>query len=238
MFDGKMKAVTFSYDDGTEQDIRLIEIFNKYGLRGTFNISSGRIGQQRQLFRDGATVCHNKIKKEELTRVYKGHEVAGHTVDHQNLTALSDREITYTVEADRLALSDIMGYEVLGMAYPGAGVVYNKHVSEVIRQTTGMKYARIDDSAPDFGVPTDLFLLKPTCRQYKQFDRLYALAEQFIAMKPDTPQIFYIWGHSFEFDVDNSWEQMERFCKFIGGHEDIFYGTNREIFLKKQLFEH
>ena len=25
MFDGKMKAVTFSYDDGITQDIRLIE---------------------------------------------------------------------------------------------------------------------------------------------------------------------------------------------------------------------
>ena len=29
MFDGKMKAVTFSYDDGVTQDRRLIEVFNK-----------------------------------------------------------------------------------------------------------------------------------------------------------------------------------------------------------------
>ena len=28
-FDGKMKAVTFSYDDGVTQDVRLVEIFNK-----------------------------------------------------------------------------------------------------------------------------------------------------------------------------------------------------------------
>ena len=38
MFNGKMKALTFSYDDGVLQDERLIEIFNKYGLKGTFNI--------------------------------------------------------------------------------------------------------------------------------------------------------------------------------------------------------
>ena len=37
---GKLKALTFSYDDGVEQDVRLIEIFKKYGLRGTFNLNS------------------------------------------------------------------------------------------------------------------------------------------------------------------------------------------------------
>ena len=38
MFNGKNKAITFSYDDGVMQDIRLIEIFNKYNLKATFNI--------------------------------------------------------------------------------------------------------------------------------------------------------------------------------------------------------
>ncbi|HNX14524.1 MAG TPA: polysaccharide deacetylase, partial [Oscillospiraceae bacterium] len=37
MFDNKKKAVTFSYDDGVTQDIRLIELFNKYGMKATFN---------------------------------------------------------------------------------------------------------------------------------------------------------------------------------------------------------
>ena len=36
MFNGKMKAVTFSYDDGVTQDIRLIELLNKYKLKSTF----------------------------------------------------------------------------------------------------------------------------------------------------------------------------------------------------------
>ena len=41
---GKMKAVTFSYDDGVNQDISLAEIFSSYGLKGTFNINSGYFG--------------------------------------------------------------------------------------------------------------------------------------------------------------------------------------------------
>lgn len=40
--DGKTKAFTLSYDDCVVQDKRLIEIFNKYGLKSTFNICSGR----------------------------------------------------------------------------------------------------------------------------------------------------------------------------------------------------
>ena len=39
--DGKQKVLTLSYDDGIVQDIRLIEIMNKYGLKGTFNINTG-----------------------------------------------------------------------------------------------------------------------------------------------------------------------------------------------------
>ena len=33
MFHGKCKAVTFSYDDGVSQDVRLIALLNKYGLK-------------------------------------------------------------------------------------------------------------------------------------------------------------------------------------------------------------
>ena len=35
------KALTFSFDDGNVDDIRLIEILNKYGLKATFNLNSG-----------------------------------------------------------------------------------------------------------------------------------------------------------------------------------------------------
>ncbi len=231
MFHGKMKAVTFSYDDGVTQDIRLIEILNKYQLKGTFNLNSGRLGQTRDLIRNGVTVSQNKNRKEDLIRIYAGHEVAGHTVDHENLTKLSDREITKTVEADRLALSEIMGYEVVGMAYPGSGVVYDERTARVIRETTGMKYARADDSTENFELPSDLFLFNPSERQHNRFDKLFAMAEEFIQLKPETPKLFCIWGHAYEFDIQDTWDTMDRFCKLISQHDDIFYGTNKEVLL-------
>lgn len=43
VFNGKNKALTFSFDDGNVDDIRLIKIMNKYGLKGTFNLNSGKM---------------------------------------------------------------------------------------------------------------------------------------------------------------------------------------------------
>ena len=44
MWNGKKKAITFSFDDGVTQDIRVIKILNQYGLKGTFNLNSGFFG--------------------------------------------------------------------------------------------------------------------------------------------------------------------------------------------------
>ena len=55
-FYGKKKAITFSYDDGVTQDIRLIELFNKYGLKCTFNLNSDLLGKPGELLREGVHV--------------------------------------------------------------------------------------------------------------------------------------------------------------------------------------
>ena len=90
MFNGKKKAITFSYDDGVTQDIRLIELFNKYGLKGTFNLNSEFLGGFNTLVRDGQTITHNKNKAEDVRHIYDGHEVAVHTLTHPFLPAIED----------------------------------------------------------------------------------------------------------------------------------------------------
>ena len=37
---GAYKVVTLSYDDNVEEDVRLVEIMKKHGLKGTFNLNS------------------------------------------------------------------------------------------------------------------------------------------------------------------------------------------------------
>ena len=38
-YGGKKRVVTFSYDDGNPLDERLIGLFNKYGVKGTFHLN-------------------------------------------------------------------------------------------------------------------------------------------------------------------------------------------------------
>lgn len=220
MFNGKMKAVTFSYDDAPFQDRRLVEIFNKYGLKCTFNVNSGLFGQG-----------HRTIMPEEMPSLYKGHEVAVHTLTHPHLENMTDdAEIVKQVEDDRKYLSEIMGYNVVGMAYPFG--TYNDNVVKLIDEQTGVLYSRTVRATCNFDVQTDLLRFHPTCH-HKHPD-VFEMAKKFIEMKPDTPQVLYIWGHSYEFDrEDGEWERMEELCKLLSGHDDIFYGTNAEVLLAK-----
>lgn len=232
MFNGKMKAVTFSYDDGVTQDRKLIEILDKYNLKSTFNLNSGLLGTSNSIYfqHQKATVAHCKPKISEVPDIYKGHEVAAHTFNHPNLTDCDKAEIIRQVNADKAALEAIVGYEIVGMAYPGGGVNYNSFVSDTVRNNTSLKYARTIVCTENFDLQDNLLEFKPTVF-HVNFEKTFELAEEFIKMKPETPKLFYIWGHSYEFDVDDRWSRFEEFCKLISNRDDIFYGTNKEVLL-------
>ncbi len=226
-----LKAVTFSYDDGVTQDIRLINLLNKYNLKCTFNLNSERLDRGDTHVCRGTMVSHYKIKKEQVREIYEGHEVAVHTLTHPNLTTLSEEEIIYQVETDRLNLSKLVGYEVVGMAYPCGGVNNDDRVADIIKNSTGVKYSRTITDTHNFDLQDNLFRFNPSV-YHLDFDILMELGQKFVDLKPEKPQIFYIWGHSYEMDIDNSyWQKLEEFFKLISNKKDIFYGTNKEILL-------
>lgn len=230
MFDGKLKAVTFSYDDGITQDIRLIEILNRYGLKATFNLNSELLGQKGSLEILGKRISHNKISRNEIAGIYTGHEIAAHTLTHPDMTEMDECEVIRQVEFDRLNLSELSGYEVIGMAYPGGQPNYNSRIAQIIEDKTGVKYARTTICSNDFSAQRDLYEFHPSVH-HRNWDKMYELAEKFISLTPKSEKIFYIWGHSYEFDINDEWDQFENFCKFISKRKDIFYGTNKEILL-------
>ena len=225
------KALTYSYADGVTQDKRLIEILNKYGLKATFNINSELLGKPGSLIRENVQVNHTKINPEDVARVYTGHEVAAHTLTHPMLPKCTREEVIRQVEEDRLALSKLVGYEVVGMAYPGGGVNNNDEVAQIIRENTGIKYARTIESTYNFDVQSNLYRFNPTVYHIMEMDKLFELGEKFLTLETDKPQIFYVWGHSYEFDIHDTWGEFEKFCQMMSGRDDIFYGTNKEILL-------
>lgn len=232
MFDGKLKAVTFSFDDGVTQDKRLIEIFNKYGLKSTFNLNSGKLGLAGQWTCAGVLINHIKFTAEELPEIYAGHEVASHTVTHAGISKMADADILHQVNDDVDTLSSIMGYPVVGFAYPGVGgcPLVTDELREFIRNNTKVQYARVCEATHNFDLQDDLYNFKPTCHN-DDSKLLFELAHKFIDMKPDKPQLFYVMGHAYSFDAHDSWDTFEEFCKLISGHDDTFYGTNKQCLL-------
>lgn len=233
MWNGKNKALTFSFDDGVLQDIKLIEIFNKYGIKGTFNLNSARLGTFGTVpYANGTKIGrHDKVCPQDVKSVYDGQEVAVHTLVHPALCTLDDISVIYQVETDRKILSDLCGYEVVGMAYPGGPPNNDKRVQKLIKEHTGVKYARSYPSTHTFELPKNLYEIESSV-YFQHPDKMFELGQEFLNLKTETPKLFYIWGHSYELDQDKiSWERFEEFLKMMSNKTDIFYGTNKQVLL-------
>lgn len=228
-FYGKKKAITFSYDDGVTQDERLIALFNKYGMKCTFNLNSDLLGRPGELLREGVHVRHDKFAPELVRNIYEGHEVATHSLTHPDLVKLSEAEIIREVENDRIKLSELVGYEVVGHAYPFG--TCDRRVADVLENKTGVKYARTVTSTYNFDIQTDLQLFNPTVYHHREMDKMFELGERFLKLDTDEPQLFYIWGHAYEFDIHDDWKRFEEFLEMMSGRSDIYYGTNAECIL-------
>jgi len=223
------KFFTLSYDDGVEQDKRLIEIFDRHGLKCTFNVNSGFFGQIHTLKRVGKDINHNEVPRDEFAQVYMNHEVATHSVTHPELTRLDREQIISQVLGDRKTLSELVGYDVTGHAYPCG--CYDRRVSDCLRDDCGITYARTGDSHNSFAVPSDLLMWHPTCRHDEP--RIFELLDEFAKAEPiDGNLLFNLYGHAYEFDYEtegNTWEHIERICEKIAGRDDIVYCTNGEF---------
>ena len=216
---GKAGALTTSWDDGTVHDRRLVAIFNKYGLKGTFNINSGvLVNRTKKIIRD------NYITAKELSRLFKGHEVAVHTATHPVLWRSPDSMIFSEVVEDRRVLESLTGYPVLGMALPYGGP-NDERVKKVLKDA-GILYCRPVFHVESFELPSDLMYWHSTCHQSTDFVPLW---DKFLK-NPNPEKLFYLWGHSYEFPRDNNWERMEDFGKLTGKRKDIWYATNMQIY--------
>lgn len=223
---GKAKAVTLSYDDGVEQDQKLMRIIDRYGIKCTFNINSGRLYDQPQKFEPGR--IHRIMTQQAAKELFKNshHEVAVHTFTHPHIDDLSPYQLSYEILADRKKLESIFDTEVRGMAYPYGA--FNDQIVQICRDC-GIAYSRTTQPTYSFNLPHDWLRLNPTCHHAS--GQLPELMKTFLERKtPDRPMLFYLWGHSYEFEQNNNWEVIENFAKVMGGHDDIWYATNIEIY--------
>ena len=227
--DFRWKALTLSYDDPVMADQRLIEIMDKHGLKGTFNLNSGLFAEE----------TGRMMTEQDAIDLFENspHEVAVHGVRHYSLALVDEAAALDDVVTDRKNLERISGRIVKGMAYANGS--YSDEVVEMLKKC-GINYARTVESTEHFEMPTDWLRLPATCHHANP--RLMELAKQFVEAEEGwyvwgrTCKMFYLWGHAYEFDDADNWNLIEEFAAYIGGRKEIWYATNGEIYDYVQAF--
>ncbi len=191
---------------------RLVDIFNRNNLKATFNVNGG--------IKDNV-----RIPMSEYKQLYKGHEVACHTLTHPTIARCPIESVALELIEDRKILEDVMGTYVRGLAYPNGS---SSEEIERLLPMVGVKYGRTVNSTGKFDLPTNYGAWDPTCHHNHN---LIELGEQFLSLqKKQYLFMMYVWGHSYEFPKDNNWDTMEQFCEMMANKDDIWYATNIEIY--------
>ena len=229
--EGRAKAFTMSYDDGVPEDRRFSDVITKYSLKCTFNLNND--------------FCRpNNYSHEEMEEIYfsRGHEVAVHGAGHRANGNMSTVVGIKDVLDNRLELEKKTGRIIKGMAYPDSGITRfsnNTTYQDVKRYLTdlGISYARTLGGDNDgFLLPADWHAWMPTAHHNNP--KIMEYLDKFINLDLSTkiyhaqrgPRLFYLWGHSYEFERNNNWELLDKICEKISGNDDIWYATNIEIY--------
>ncbi len=220
--DGLKKALTFSYDDGVMQDLKLISLFRLYGLKGTFNLNSAFFGQIDTIPFEGREFDHSHVPEEDVPSVYAGFETAVHTARHPFLPQLSNVNCVEEILSDRAAIEELVGYPVRGMAYPFGAT--DARVKE-LAGSCGIVYARGTGTTGDFSLPRDAYDWSTSCH-HRDLEPLIAP----FLKDANRISLLSVWGHSYEFDMRGDWDAFEGMLERLGGNDDIWYASNIEVF--------
>ena len=225
--EGKSKYFTMSFDDGVVQDRQLIRLMNAYGIRGAFHISTGLFGVCAA---ENSPVYpyQRRCTQEEAAVLYpdSGQEIALHGYKHLRVAQLSAPEIEYELRNDLKQHEAIFHRQPRGYSYPGGSV--SEAAVRVLR-ALGIVYARTAESSYSFDLPVDP--LKWACTCHYADPQMPELLRQFLNSYPDdVPQLFSVWGHSYECEMYGNWDLMEFLLRSVGRRDDIQYITPLELF--------
>ncbi len=216
---GRSKALILSYDDGRTADRRLVRLMNKYRLRGTFHLNSGKLGTK------------DYLTSEEVRALFRGHEVSVHSANHPPLTAIPKDSVIREILDDRRALERLTGAPVRGMAYPFGNT--NDSVAATTR-TLGIEYARTVADTRGFGIPDDFLTWHPTIHQFgtayftpddperdrREVAGFFQIVRTFLTT--DSLALLDVWGHSWENEgAGDRWAETERFFRMVAHRPDV-----------------
>lgn len=219
-----MKYVVFSFDDGTIHDKKLIEILNKYHLKATFNLNSG-LDDYIWYYGD---IEIRRLKLKENVSLYDGHEVCAHSLTHPRLDECDLRKLDEEVRLDKINLEEIFNRPIYGFATPFE--TYNENVINKIIEC-GYSFCRVADISLDSSHFESVYKIRVDALTFE--NNILEKLEAFNSNGKDE-DYFIVAGHSYDYYVNNSWDEFENICKVIASKDFLKTITTSEFVSLKQ----
>lgn len=219
-----LKAVTFSFDDGVNNDIKVVNLLNKYGLKATFNINTGKASHDDKWIFEGKEVYH--LTLEEMKNYYKGHEIASHSFSHPHIEKLTHQEKNEEIKKDLFNIEHNFQQKVKGFISPYG--VRDDDLFLVMKENN-ILFGRGVFNTHKFDIPKNLLDYQPSLRMFeKDFDKV---VDEFIKLKPTKKQVLFIWTHSYEINTKERWDEFENLLIKLSKQKDIYFCANSEALL-------
>lgn len=219
---GRRKAFSVTYDDGVEQDVRFVELLNRYGLRGTFNLNSLLMERRFAWTHDSGLVVR-RLPPESAACLYAGHEVASHTLTHPYMDSLTREEIMHQLSADRAKLQRLTGQEVAGFAVP---FDYYSELIALCARECGFEYARISEESGAFRAEDDAYHWRATV--FHCSSEVEGLFRRFLDTEEELA-CFQLVGHTYDLDAGDMWDRIEALFAAVSGRDDVLPMTTLEL---------
>lgn len=232
------RIVTTSWDDADSSDRRVAELLQSRGLSGTFYAPI--TGHHRPA----------SIGWRELTELRKaGFEVGAHSASHLVLSGCTPDQLTHEVEFCKKHLEHVLGEQVRMFAYPRGRYSWTtirsvKRAGYIGARTTQMLAQGL--SFDPFRMPTTIHVYPHSLSDYvrnslraatiggawRYLPQLYQceswvqLAKALFDLMWQEGGIWHLYGHSWEVDELNLWEDLEEILDYVSNHEGVEYLSN------------
>jgi len=218
-----MVSITFSWDDGAMEDIKLLHLLEKYSIPSIFFIPAQN--HERPV-----------LNKNDILKISEsGQEVGAHTFSHAFLTKIDKENVFKELNNGKLFLENIIGKEVKHFCLPG-GFYNNTIINQSLKLFSTVRTAKSCCIRPTQQIinptfhffnrgyksllyhsiknsPLLLELLLKNSKNYNYFDFIKITLDQ-LSQKNNFYDI-HIWGHSWEIEKEQLWEQLDDFLFFI-----------------------
>ena len=216
-----MKIVSLSFDDGTIYDLRFIELLNKYNLKATLNLNS-ELNEFIWYYGDKPI---KRLNLKEVKELFSGHEVASHSLTHPYFHSLPRNEVIRQVKQDIENLSSIFETKIEGFAFPFCD--QTEENIQTVKDNVELSYIRYSHFNYN-GIHKDRYHIHINALYDDEL--IYEKLENFKMSEDEN--LFVIAGHSYEFEVKNDWDKIERLLKYLKSTDELIVLTLKEAVSK------